>query len=91
MAGTIVGQMTTAPDVKAANCDKANVERNPSGNARGNAHECAFQEFPESDTNPEPIRDCDRNGGSNAAHKNSFKDNDGDTFAGCVTRGDDEH
>lgn len=75
-------------DAKAEpNCDQADLERNDEGHVRGNAH---CDSFPGEDGNPpEPFRDCDKGGQSNAQHKNAFKDNDEDGSATCVLRGNE--
>lgn len=59
--------------VNAINCDKANLGANDQGHIRGNSH-CSTGVEPK-----EPARDC--------GHKNSEKDNDGDTATICINRG----
>lgn len=55
------------------NCDSANLGANDQGHIRGNSH-CSTGVEPK-----EPARDC--------GHKNSEKDNDGDTATICINRG----
>lgn len=57
----------------AINCDNANLGANDQGHIRGNSH-CSTGVEPK-----EPARDC--------GHKNSEKDNDGDTATVCINRG----
>lgn len=59
--------------VSAINCDNANLGANDQGHIRGNSH-CSTGVEPK-----EPARDC--------GHKNSDKDNDGDTATICINRG----
>ena len=62
----------------AANCDKANLEKNDQGKTRGNSKQCG--DFGSTTGGPkEPNRDCDS--------PNAFKDNDDDGIATCVFRG----
>lgn len=60
-------------NVEAINCDSANLGANYEGHIRGNSH-CSTGVEPK-----EPARDC--------GHKNSEKDNDGDTATICINRG----
>jgi hypothetical protein len=60
-------------EVGAINCDSANLGANDQGHIRGNSH-CSTGVEPK-----EPARDC--------GHKNSDKDNDGDTATICINRG----
>jgi len=76
--------MNLAQPVKAdPNCDKASIETNKGGNAKGNSH-CLFDSSLGDGKNPEPNRDCSVKGD---AHKNQLKDNDGDNIATCINRG----
>lgn len=65
-----VVQLRAEPD-----CEHVGVEDNPSGNARGNGHECIGG----SGDNPEPVRSCN--------HKNSEKDNNDNGEIACIPRG----
>jgi hypothetical protein len=70
---TIVIFVNNDYDVDAINCDNANLGANDQGHIRGNSH-CSTGVEPK-----EPARDC--------GHKNSDKDNDGDTATICINRG----
>jgi len=73
-----------AQPVKAdPNCDKASVDTNNGGNAKGNS-KCFNDSSLGDGKNPEPNRDCSIKGD---AHKNQLKDNDGDNIATCINRG----
>lgn len=71
VVGAIIGQITIAN--AEPNCDNANLGANDQGHIRGNSH-CSSGIEPK-----EPARDC--------GHKNSDKDNDGDTATICINRG----
>lgn len=69
-----LGQLEIFNSVDAEpNCDSANLGANDQGHIRGNSH-CSTGVEPK-----EPARDC--------GHKNSEKDNDGDTATICINRG----